>query len=97
MICCTYSAIRKTAFEYHSGLDMMTKEVKSARKNKIFNSKFKQIECYEAKCFLTRAFFDAKSDEIVSIFSGGPSITISDLVNTLNTVSPIEFKVNGRT
>jgi hypothetical protein len=31
MLSPTYSAIRKTAFEYHSGLDMMTKEVKSAK------------------------------------------------------------------
>ena len=39
--------------------------------------------------FLTRVFFDAKSDEIVSIFSGGPSITISDLVDNLNKISPL--------
>ena len=38
--------------------------------------------------FLTRVFFDAKSDEIVSIFSGGPSIAIDDLVDNLNRISP---------
>jgi hypothetical protein len=36
-----------------------------------------------------RVFFDAKSDEIVSIFSAGPSISISDLVDNLNRVSPM--------
>ena len=39
--------------------------------------------------FLTRVFFDAKSDEIVSIFSGGPSIPITDLVESLNRTSPL--------
>jgi hypothetical protein len=38
---------------------------------------------------LTRVFFDAKSDEILSVFSGGPSITISDLSETLNKTSPL--------
>jgi hypothetical protein len=90
MLSPTYSAIRKTAFEYHSGLDMMTKEVKSA-KEKIKSSivSLSKLNATKPNAFLTRAFFDAKSDEIVSIFSGGPSITISDLVNTLNTVSPL--------
>ncbi|MNR61639.1 hypothetical protein D3C85_1834410 [compost metagenome] len=39
--------------------------------------------------FLTRVFFDAKSDEITSIFSGGPSITVTDLTDVLNKVSPL--------
>jgi uncharacterized protein YodC (DUF2158 family) len=36
-----------------------------------------------------RVFFDAKVDEIVSIFSGGPKMNVADLINTLNQVSPI--------
>jgi hypothetical protein len=90
MLSPTYSAIRKMAFEYHSGLDMMTKDVKSA-KEKIKSSilALSKLNATKPNAFLTRTFFDAKSDEIVSIFSGGPSITISNLVNTLNTVSPL--------
>jgi hypothetical protein len=90
MLSPTYSVIRKTAFEYHSGLDMMTKDVKSA-KEKIKSSilALSKLNATKPNAFLTRTFFDAKSDEIVSIFSGGPSITISNLVNTLNTVSPL--------
>ncbi len=38
--------------------------------------------------YLLRIFFDAKADEIVSIFSGGPSVPIADLVDTLNKISP---------
>jgi uncharacterized protein YodC (DUF2158 family) len=34
-------------------------------------------------------FFDAKSDELVSIFSGGPAITVADLSDNLNKLSPL--------
>jgi len=86
----TYTEIRKTIFEYHQGLDLMTENSKSAKEkiktallslNKLYNSK--------PNAYLTRVFFDAKSDEVTSIFSGGPSITITDLVDNLNKISPI--------
>jgi hypothetical protein len=86
----TYTEIRKTFFEYHQGLDGMTDNLKNAKEkvktaliglNKLYNSK--------PNAYLTRVFFDAKSDEIASVFSGGPSITISDLVENLNKISPI--------
>jgi hypothetical protein len=48
-----------------------------------------KVHSVRPNAFLTRVFFDAKSDEIVSIFSGGPSISISDLVDNLNRVSPM--------
>jgi hypothetical protein len=48
-----------------------------------------KLNSVKPNAFLTRVFFDAKSDEIVSIFSGGPSITITDLTETLNKVSPL--------
>jgi hypothetical protein len=50
---------------------------------------FSKIYSVRPNAFLTRIFFDAKSDEIVSIFSGGPSVAIDDLVNNLNQVSPL--------
>ena len=86
----TYTEIRKTLFEYHQGLDQMTTDKKVAKEkmkttlvalNKLYNSK--------PNAFLTRVFFDAKSDEIVSAFSVGPSITITDLVDNLNKISPM--------
>jgi len=86
----TYTEIRKTIFDYHQGLDLMTENSKSAKEkiktalmslNKLYNSK--------PNAYLTRVFFDAKSDEVTSIFSGGPSITITDLVDNLNKISPI--------
>lgn len=86
----TYTEIRKTVFDYHQGLDQMTDNLKSAKErvktsilglNKLYNSK--------PNAYLTRVFFDAKSDEITSVFTGGPSIPITDLVDNLNKISPI--------
>ena len=39
--------------------------------------------------FLMRVFFDSKANEVASIFSGGPSVSISQLVNALNKISPV--------
>ena len=38
---------------------------------------------------LARTFFDAKTDEIVNVFSGGPSLDISKLKDNLSTISPL--------
>ncbi len=86
----TYSDIRKTVFEYHNALDIMHKDLKSA-KEKIKSSLLNigKLNSSKPNAFLTRVFFDAKSDEILSIFSGGPSVTISDLVDSLNKTSPL--------
>ena len=37
---------------------------------------------------LLRTFFDAKSDEIQSIFSDGPAVDITSLINNLNRMAP---------
>ncbi|MEO8253144.1 MAG: DUF4835 family protein [Flavobacterium sp.] len=86
----TYSEIRKTIFDYHQGLDLMTENSKSA-KEKIKTSLLGLNKLYNSKpnAYLTRVFFDAKSDEVASIFSGGPSVTITDLADNLNKISPI--------
>lgn len=86
----TYANIRKTSFEYHNGLDMMAQDLKTA-KEKIKVSLFNigKLNSVKPNAFLTRVFFDSKSDEIVSVFSGGPSINIADLTENLNRVSPL--------
>ena len=86
----TFVDIRQTLFDYHTGLDLMNQDLKASKeriKASLFN--LSKLNNSRPNAFLTRIFFDAKSDEIVSIFSGGPSITISDLVDNLNKVSPL--------
>jgi hypothetical protein len=86
----TFAPYRQALAEYHQGLDLMSTDLKSAKekiKTAILNlSKLNQTR---PNAFLTRVFFDAKADEIASIFSGGPSITIADLVEILNRISPM--------
>jgi hypothetical protein len=85
-----FKQVRQTMFEYHAGLDLMNQDLK-ASKAKIKESLIDlgKLNISRPNAFLTRVFFDAKSDEIVSIFSGGPSITISDLTDNLNKISPL--------
>jgi hypothetical protein len=87
----TFAPFRETLYQYHmEGLDIMNKDLKSS-KDKIKTSIKNLSKLYSVRpnAFLTRVFFDAKSDEIVSLFSGGPGIPVSDLVDTLNKLSPI--------
>lgn len=86
----TYVDIRQTIFSYHSGLDLMSQDKKESKekiKNALLN--LGKLAGIKPNAFLTRVFFDAKSDEIVSIFSGGPSIPVSDLIENLNKLSPL--------
>ncbi len=87
----TFSPFREALFEYHfEGLDLMHNDLKSAKlKIKEAISTLGRINETRPNAFLTRVFFDAKSDEIVSIFSAGPSIDIKELLGTLNTISPL--------
>jgi hypothetical protein len=86
----TYSDLRQTSFLYHTGLDNMTVDLKTSKeKVKSSIALIGKLNSVKPNAFLTRVFFDAKSDEIVSIFSGGPSIPVTDLTDVLNKVSPL--------
>lgn len=86
----TFSDVRQSTFMYHSGLDIMSTDLKVA-KEKVKTSLLNlgKLNSVKPNAFLTRIFFDAKSDEIASIFSGGPSIGITDLADVLNRTSPL--------
>lgn len=87
----TYDAFRESMYKYHrEGLDNMTTDLKSS-KEKILESITVLSNIYKVRsnAFLTRVFFDAKVDEIVSILSGGPKIPVSDTIETLNRISPL--------
>jgi len=87
----TYSAYRDAMFVYHfQGIDNMHKDLKLA-KEKVKEGIMKLAEIHKVRpnAFITRVFFDAKSDEIVSIFTGGPKIPTADLIDNLNRISPL--------
>lgn len=86
----TYADLRQSSLVYHSGLDLMSSDLKTAKekiKQSILN--VGKFNATKPNTFLTRVFFDAKSDEIASIFSGGPNMSITDLVEVLNRTSPL--------
>jgi hypothetical protein len=86
----TFSDVRIASFDYNTALDGMSKDLKvSKEKIKTALMSLNNVHSIRPNSFLTRVFFDAKSDEIQSIFSAGPSVSITDLVNSLNKVSPM--------
>ena len=87
----TYSPYRKSLYEYHlKGLDLMADDQKTAKLNVLEAIKtISQINKVRPNALLTRTFFDAKSDEIVSIFSGGPTMPNNELLEILNKISPL--------
>ncbi len=85
-----YTPIREVFYDYHfKGLDLMSTDLKSS-KEKIKNAiiSLNRVSNVRPNAFITRVFFDAKSDEIQSLFSGGPTIDIIDLIDNLNKISP---------
>jgi hypothetical protein len=87
----TYDAYRETLYQYHrEGLDLMNSDVKGS-KDKVIASinTLSKIYTVRPNAFLTRVFFDAKVDEIVSILSGGPRVSLSETIDALNKMSPL--------
>ncbi|MGB0980738.1 MAG: DUF4835 family protein [Winogradskyella sp.] len=87
----TYKEFRSSMYNYHiKGLDLMSDNQKAA-KTKIVAvfSELRNIHSRRPNSFLMRVFFDAKADEIIDIFSGGPSVNIAEAVNVLNKIAPI--------
>jgi hypothetical protein len=87
----TFQPYRDAMYAYHrQGLDTMTKDTKIAKENVIGAVELlSSIYNSRPNAFLTRVFFDAKSDEIVSVLSAGPNMQIRTFVDKLNQISPI--------
>ncbi|OIQ22412.1 MAG: DUF4835 domain-containing protein [Flavobacterium sp. MedPE-SWcel] len=87
----TYSDFREALYSYHmQALDKMAENTKEGKEKVIVAIKtLAKVNKVRPNAFLTRIFFDAKSQEIASIFSGGPMITVTGLVDTLNRISPM--------
>ncbi|MGJ8593689.1 MAG: DUF4835 family protein [Aquaticitalea sp.] len=86
----TYKEYRSVLYEYHmNGLDVMSDNQK-AGKEKIATlmSDLNTMNQRRPNSFLLRVFFDAKGDEIADIFSGGPSVNITSVIDILNRIAP---------
>ncbi|MGK0322441.1 MAG: hypothetical protein ACJARX_000115 [Psychroserpens sp.] len=87
----TFEEYREVLYSYHrEGMDQMNTSPKEA-KQVIAESilKLQSLNNKRPNSFLMRVFFDTKSDEIQQIFSGGPSVKVSDLISTLTKIAPM--------
>ncbi|RZJ64477.1 MAG: DUF4835 family protein [Flavobacterium sp.] len=86
-----FRGFRESLYDYHLlGLDRMADNQKEAKEKVIAAIKtVAKVHSSRPNAFLTRVFFDAKSDELVQIFSGGPMVTTTELTETLNRISPM--------
>ncbi|OUS00708.1 DUF4835 domain-containing protein [Flavobacteriales bacterium 33_180_T64] len=87
----TFKEFRKVMYTYHRmGLDEMSGDAKKG-KNIVAESieTLRVMNSRRPNSFLMRVFFDAKSDEIQQIFSGGPTVNVADLIATLTKIAPM--------
>lgn len=85
-----YQEYHDAMYTYHRhGLDKMGTNARDGKMNIIEAiAKLKNINDRRPNSFLVRTFFDAKTDEIERIFSGGPTVDINSLVDNLNRLAP---------
>jgi hypothetical protein len=89
-----YKEFHDAMYAYHrSGLDRMSEAPKDAKQNIVLAiEKLKMINDRRPNSYLMRTFFDAKSDEIEAIFTGGPNVDIASLIENLNRLAPTKRK-----
>ena len=85
-----FSLFRQAFYDYHiNGLDLMVNQPELGKQT-ISKSiaDLKSLSESRPNSLVVQLFFDTKSDEVVQIFSGGPSFDTSNLKKDLNRVAP---------
>lgn len=86
----TFQEYRKALYEYHRlGMDQMVVAPLEAKEG-IISSIGTLFEMYNRRpnAFLLQVFFDAKAQEIVEVFSGGPRTATNPMVTQLRRMAP---------
>lgn len=87
----TYDPYREAMYQYHiKGLDSMADDLQQG-KLEIISSIETLLKVHQTRpnSLLARTFFDAKTDEIVNIFSAGPVVDVAKLKDNLGSISPL--------
>jgi len=98
IISADFEPFRRAMYSYHrEGLDMMSEDLE-AGKMKISEAiaLMSQLSNINKNSSVVRAFFDAKHTELEKIFSGGPPVDITTVVNNLNDLAPQYSKNWGK-
>lgn len=86
----TYSTAREASYQYHRlGLDNMGKNPTEGKKQ-VYDAiiKINDLAKNRPNANIIQNFMDAKTDEIVDVFSGGPKVDIATLKEALTRISP---------
>jgi hypothetical protein len=85
-----FSLFRQAIYDYHlNGLDVMFNQPEVGKQTISKSiSELKSLSESRPNSLVVQLFFDSKSDEVVQIFSGGPSFDTSQLREDLNRVAP---------
>lgn len=90
----SFNGFREALYTYHrEGLDVMHADPEAGKK-KIVESiqTLREVNNTRPNSILIRSFFDAKSDEVENILSGGPKTSITEVVDNLNSIAPLYSK-----
>jgi hypothetical protein len=86
----TFREYREALYTYHrKGLDLMTEKPSEAKKN-IISALLPLENLYDRRpnAMLLQMFFDAKTDEIVNLFSDGPEVDFDRASKMLKKIAP---------
>ena len=86
----SYKEYRETLYNYHrKGMDFLTDDPLNAKKEIIFSfTALEKLYVRRPNALPLQIFFDAKSQEIVDIFSSGPKVDFENTFILLNKVAP---------
>ena len=85
-----FTGYRETLYTYHrEGLDLMHSSPEIGKRGvaKALLG-LREMNSNRPNSLLVRTFFDAKADEVEQIFRGGPSVSIKEVVDALNSMAP---------
>jgi hypothetical protein len=86
----TFKEYREVMYNYHiNGLDKFALNPKQVKQDlQTYITSFEDMKSRRPNSLLQRTFFDAKADEIVNIYTGGPTVNVSDFKQSLQDLAP---------
>ena len=86
----SFQGYRDALYIYHrKGLDVMHENISDGKEEiAVALEDLREMNSARRNSLLLRVFFDAKSDEIINVFTGGPDVGTQGLAKKLNSMAP---------